>query len=111
MPWLSASSGSILNWKFATQVHFESLHPGRVAFNHSPGQEAEAEYDRLRDQARAEARERNDCFDRVSSGTDYPSTLPTTYGFGLYPVPSSPASHRTLLRFVSSHLARNVSRV
>ncbi|KAK7751649.1 hypothetical protein SLS62_006475 [Diatrype stigma] len=37
---------------------------GGGAFNHSPAQEAEAEYDRLRDQARAEARERNDCFDR-----------------------------------------------
>ncbi|EMR67794.1 putative smr domain-containing protein [Eutypa lata UCREL1] len=36
---------------------------GGSAFNHSPG-DAEAEYDRLRDDARAEAQKRNDCFNR-----------------------------------------------
>ncbi|KAI0180850.1 Smr domain protein [Hypoxylon sp. FL1284] len=38
---------------------------GGGAFNHSPSGDAEAEYDRLRDLARAEAGKRNSCFDRA----------------------------------------------
>ncbi|KAI5919942.1 Smr domain protein [Camillea tinctor] len=38
---------------------------GGKAFNHSVGGDAEAEYDRLRDLARAEAQKRNSCFDRA----------------------------------------------
>ncbi|KAI1469532.1 Smr domain protein [Daldinia caldariorum] len=38
---------------------------GGGAFNHSPSNDAEAEYDRLRDLARAEAAKRNSCFDRA----------------------------------------------
>ncbi|KAI1374612.1 Smr domain protein [Hypoxylon crocopeplum] len=38
---------------------------GGRAFNHSPSSDAEAEYDRLRDLARAEAAKRNSCFDRA----------------------------------------------
>ncbi|KAI0014174.1 Smr domain protein [Xylariaceae sp. FL0662B] len=38
---------------------------GGRAFNHSPNNDAEAEYDRLRDLARAEASKRNSCFDRA----------------------------------------------
>ncbi|XXG96509.1 hypothetical protein Hte_002792 [Hypoxylon texense] len=38
---------------------------GGGAFNHSPSNDAEAEYDRLRDMARAEAAKRNSCFDRA----------------------------------------------
>ncbi|KAI1082205.1 Smr domain protein [Whalleya microplaca] len=38
---------------------------GGKAFNHSPNNDAEAEYDRLRDLARAEAAKRNSCFDRA----------------------------------------------
>ncbi|CAJ2506288.1 Uu.00g004180.m01.CDS01 [Anthostomella pinea] len=38
---------------------------GGKAFNHSASNDAEAEYDRLRDQARAEASKRNSCFDRA----------------------------------------------
>ncbi|KAI0598547.1 Smr domain protein [Biscogniauxia sp. FL1348] len=38
---------------------------GGKAFNHSVGNDAEAEYDRLRDLARAEAAKRNSCFDRA----------------------------------------------
>ncbi|KAI1489341.1 Smr domain protein [Biscogniauxia mediterranea] len=38
---------------------------GGKAFNHSVGNDAEAEYDRLRDLARAEAEKRNSCFDRA----------------------------------------------
>ncbi|EON99193.1 putative smr domain-containing protein [Phaeoacremonium minimum UCRPA7] len=37
---------------------------GGRAFNHSSSNDAEAEYDRLRDLARAEAQKRNSCFDR-----------------------------------------------
>ncbi|KAH6661366.1 hypothetical protein BKA67DRAFT_531419 [Truncatella angustata] len=37
---------------------------GGKAFNHSAGNDAEAEYDRLRDLAREEAKKRNACFDR-----------------------------------------------
>ncbi|KAL7626592.1 hypothetical protein AAE478_003364 [Parahypoxylon ruwenzoriense] len=37
---------------------------GGRAFNHSPSTDSEAEYDRLRDLARAEAAKRNSCFDR-----------------------------------------------
>lgn len=37
---------------------------GGKAFNHGASNDAEAEYDRLRDLAREEARKRNDCFDR-----------------------------------------------
>ncbi|KAI1337861.1 Smr domain protein [Xylariaceae sp. FL0016] len=37
---------------------------GGKAFNHSAGNDAEAEYDRLRDLAREEAKKRNSCFDR-----------------------------------------------
>lgn len=36
-----------------------------TAFNHSSNNDAEAEYDRLRDLAREEAQKRNSCFDRV----------------------------------------------
>lgn len=45
-----------------------SLTPGccAIAFNHTANNDAEAEYDRLRDQAREEASKRNSCFDRVS---------------------------------------------
>jgi DNA-nicking Smr family endonuclease len=35
------------------------------AFNHSAGNDAEAEYDRLRDMARAEAAKKSSCFDRA----------------------------------------------
>ncbi|KAI1772483.1 Smr domain protein [Hypoxylon cercidicola] len=38
---------------------------GGGAFNHSPSNDAEVEYDRLRDLARAEAAKRNSCFDRA----------------------------------------------
>ncbi|KAI0844927.1 Smr domain protein [Daldinia vernicosa] len=38
---------------------------GGGAFNHSPSNDAEAEYDRLRDLAREEAAKRNSCFDRA----------------------------------------------
>ncbi|KAI1397207.1 Smr domain protein [Hypoxylon fuscum] len=38
---------------------------GGGAFNHSPSNDAEAEYDRLRDLARAEGAKRNSCFDRA----------------------------------------------
>lgn len=38
---------------------------GGGAFNHSPSNDAEAEYDRLRDLARQEAAKRNSCFDRA----------------------------------------------
>ncbi|KAI0122215.1 Smr domain protein [Daldinia grandis] len=38
---------------------------GGGAFNHNPSNDAEAEYDRLRDLARAEAAKRNSCFDRA----------------------------------------------
>lgn len=37
----------------------------RIAFNHNQSQEAEQEYDRLRDLARQEAGKRSSCFDRV----------------------------------------------
>ncbi|KAH7041290.1 Smr domain protein [Microdochium trichocladiopsis] len=37
---------------------------GGHAFNHSPNNDAEAEYDRLRDLAREEARKRGECYDR-----------------------------------------------
>ncbi|KAI2612404.1 Smr domain protein [Hypoxylon fragiforme] len=37
---------------------------GDGAFNHRPSLDAEAEYDRLRDLARAEAEKRNNCFER-----------------------------------------------
>ncbi len=36
-----------------------------TAFNHSSSQDAEAEYDRLRDLARAEGDKKKSCFDRV----------------------------------------------
>jgi len=36
-----------------------------AAFNHSAGNDAEAEYDRLRDLARGEASKRSSSFDRV----------------------------------------------
>jgi hypothetical protein len=36
-----------------------------AAFNHSPNNDAEAEYDRLRDLARQAASKRSSCFDRV----------------------------------------------
>ena len=35
-----------------------------IAFNHDSSRDAEAEYDRLRDLARAEASKRGNCFDR-----------------------------------------------
>ncbi|KAI1504192.1 Smr domain protein [Biscogniauxia marginata] len=38
---------------------------GGKAFSHSVGNDSEAEYDRLRDLARAEASKRNSCFDRA----------------------------------------------
>jgi hypothetical protein len=38
-----------------------------AAFNHSASQDAEAEYDRLRDLARAEGDKKTSCFDRVRS--------------------------------------------
>ncbi|KAI1862542.1 hypothetical protein JX265_009256 [Neoarthrinium moseri] len=38
---------------------------GGKAFNHGASQDAEAEYDRLRDMAREEANKRNACFDRA----------------------------------------------
>ncbi|KAI1412942.1 Smr domain protein [Hypoxylon sp. FL1857] len=38
---------------------------GDRAFNHSPSDDAEAEYDRLRELAREEAAKRNSCFDRA----------------------------------------------
>jgi DNA-nicking Smr family endonuclease len=41
-----------------------------LAFNHSPNQDAEAEYDRLRDMAREEAKKRNSCFDRSRAAYD-----------------------------------------
>ena len=37
----------------------------RPAFNHSAGEDAEEEYDRLRDLARREAEKKKGCFDRV----------------------------------------------
>ncbi|KAI0480984.1 Smr domain protein [Xylariaceae sp. FL0804] len=40
-------------------------HLGGKAFNHSASGDTEAEYDRLRDQARAEASKRSSCFDRA----------------------------------------------
>ncbi|ORY69674.1 uncharacterized protein BCR38DRAFT_480849 [Pseudomassariella vexata] len=40
-------------------------HLGGQAFNHSVNNNSEAEYDRLRDLARAEAAKRNSCFDRA----------------------------------------------
>ncbi|KAB5515435.1 smr domain-containing protein [Coniochaeta sp. 2T2.1] len=40
---------------------------GDRAFNHSPGNDAEAEYDRLRDLARAEAAKKSACFDKASA--------------------------------------------
>jgi len=43
---------------------------GGHAFNHSPNNDAEAEYDRLRDLAREEARKRGDCFDRSRRAYD-----------------------------------------
>ncbi len=39
----------------------------RPAFNHHAADDAEAEYDRLRDLARSEAAKRSSCFDRVGS--------------------------------------------
>ena len=36
-----------------------------TAFNHSQSNDAEAEYDRLRDLARQEAAKRSSCFDKV----------------------------------------------
>ena len=46
-----------------------------AAFNHSAGHDAEAEYDRLRDLARAEAQKRNECFERVRLPPAVPTTL------------------------------------
>lgn len=40
-------------------------HLGGKAFNHSSSSDAEAEYDRLRDLARQEARKRSSCFDKA----------------------------------------------
>ena len=52
-----------------------------AAFNHSAGHDAEAEYDRLRDLARAEAQKRNDCFERVRLPPSFPlpACLPAGY--------------------------------
>ena len=54
-----------VNIQTGTKFAFADCHCGRTAFNHSSSNDAEAEYDRLRDLARAEAQKRNSCFDRV----------------------------------------------
>ena len=43
------------------------------AFNHSPGNDVEAEYDRLRDLARQEAGKKSSCFDRVCATPPHPA--------------------------------------
>ncbi|KAK4106115.1 DUF1771-domain-containing protein [Parathielavia hyrcaniae] len=47
----------------SSAIHMPRL--GGRAFNHSAGQDIEAEYDRLRDLARAEADKKKSCFDRA----------------------------------------------
>ncbi|KAH6850117.1 hypothetical protein B0I37DRAFT_105783 [Chaetomium sp. MPI-CAGE-AT-0009] len=47
----------------SSAIHMSHL--GGRAFNHDTGQDAEAEYDRLRDLARAEGDKKKSCFDRA----------------------------------------------